>query len=261
MSDQAAIHPPQTAVPLGPQPQTAPQGGGSGLLWNLISTALLAGWLAWRMGWVWALAGVVGVFVHEYGHVLAMNALGCGPARIRIVPFLGGAAVPGRPPATEFKGVLIAVAGPVFGLIAMAPFFLAYFATGGQAWLGGAFFIAAINLLNLAPAPPLDGSKAIGPVLARIHPWLERGALVLVGALAVLWAMRTNNYILALFIGLGVFGVVSRGRVRPWAIPLNGGQWLASLALYAVALLLCFGALQFTLNGGGLSALLRLVGG
>ena len=87
---------------------------------NLLSTALLAGLLWWRMGWLWALAGIFGLFVHEYGHVIAMNLLGCGPAHIRIIPFLGGAAVPARNPSSEFKSVVIALAGPFFGLLATA---------------------------------------------------------------------------------------------------------------------------------------------
>ena len=52
---------------------------GSRLIWGLISTALLAAYIAWNMGWVWALAGVTGVFVHEYGHVLAINAWAPAP--------------------------------------------------------------------------------------------------------------------------------------------------------------------------------------
>ena len=211
------------------------------------------------MGWVWALAGVIGVFVHEYGHVLAMNALGCGPGRIRIVPFVGGAAIPKVPPGTEFKGVLIALAGPVFGLVAMAPFFIAYAATGQGVWLGGAFFIAVISLINLAPAPPLDGSKALGPALARIHPWLEKAALVVVGALAVLWALSTHNWIFGVFVALGVLGALKQGRVRPFALRLTGRQWLASVALYAAALGLCLAALDLSLRGAGLDAVLRMV--
>ncbi len=233
----------------------------SQLLWNLVSTALLAGLLWVRMGWIWALAGVVGVFVHEYGHVLAMNALGSGPARIRIVPFLGGAAIPRTPPSTEFKGVLIALAGPVFGLLAMAPFFIAYAYTGQEVWLEGAFFVAVINLLNLAPAPPLDGSKALGPALARIHPLLERAALVVVGALAVLWALDTHNIILGVFIGLGTLGALRQGRLRPSAVPLSWPQLVAALGLYAAALGVCFAALSFALRGHGVDYLLRMFGG
>src|SRR5579862_9802673 len=149
MSDQVA------ASPAPPSP-AAPA---SSLLQAIVSTALLAGWIAWQWGWVAAVAGVIGVFVHEYGHVLAINALGYGPGRIQIIPFFGGAATPRRPPASEFHGVLIALAGPMFGLLAMAPFFVAYAVTGAGFWLGGALFVASINLLNLAPVAPLDGSK------------------------------------------------------------------------------------------------------
>ena len=51
----------QTATPAN-QPR---ENKGQPLIWAILSTALLAGWLGWRMGWVWALAGVVGVLVHE----------------------------------------------------------------------------------------------------------------------------------------------------------------------------------------------------
>ena len=250
MTDQTVAAPPR------PSPA-------SGLLWGLISTALLAAWIGWRMGWVWALAGVFGVFVHEFGHVLAMNALGSGPGRIVIVPFVGGAAIPRRAPSTEFKGVLIALAGPVFGLLAMAPFFAAYAVTGQTMWLGGAFFIAVINLINLAPAPPLDGSKAFGPALAWVHPWIERGALVLIGAGVVMWAVHRGSWIFAIFVGLGVLGAVRSGRLRPAARRLTGQEWLASLALYAAALALCVGAVLFAVGGGpetAFAALMRLFG-
>jgi Zn-dependent protease len=238
---------------------------GSQLVWNLISTALLAAWIGWQMGWVWALAGVTGVFVHEFGHVLAMNALGSGPGRIMIVPFMGGAAVPRRAPLTEFRGVLISLAGPVFGLVAMAPFFLAYAWTGQRAWLGGAFFVSVINLLNLLPAPPLDGSKAIGPALAWVHPWLERGALVLVGGAAALWAFGHGQVLIALFVGLGTIGALRRGRLRASGRELNSGEWLASVGLYLGALALCLVAVALSLGSdpeqsSGLSALRRLAG-
>ena len=226
MSDQAATSP-------------APPSPASSLIWGLVSTALLAGWLAYQMGWIWALAGVTGVFVHEWGHVLAINALGYGPGRIHIVPFFGGAATWKTPPASEFHGVLIALAGPLYGLLAMAPFFITYAVTGDRQWLGGAFFIAAINLLNLAPAPPLDGSRVLGPALARIHPWLERGAMLTIGGLALAWAIMHRELFLGVFIALGAFAALRPGRLRPWSAPLTGRQWLATLGAYALALALC----------------------
>jgi Zn-dependent protease len=224
---------------------------GAGLVWNLVSTLLLAGFLAISMGPIFALAGVVGVLVHEVGHVIAMNLLGCGPARIVIIPFLGGAAVPARRAESEFKDVVISLAGPVFGLLAMGPFVLAWSLTGDAAWFGGAFFVAFINLLNLAPAPPLDGSKAISPVLARIHPLVERAALAAVGALAVLWAFSRGSWLLAAFLGIGLLGSLKSGRTRPPGRPLEGMEFLWSILLYAAAAALCVLALAVALNGMG----------
>ena len=250
MSDQAAARPAPPA---------------QSLLWGLISTALLAGWIGWQFGWVCAIAGVVGVFVHEYGHVLAINALGCGPGRIHIVPFFGGAATWSRPPKSELDGVLIALAGPVFGLVAMAPFFLAYALTDETRWLGGAFFIAVINLLNLAPAPPLDGSKALGPALARVHPWLERAAMLAIGLLFLAWAITRHQYILALFVGLGVLGAFRKGALRPWSAPLTTRQWLLAVGLYLVSLVFCVLAVDIATGGdhpgAGLMAMGRMFGG
>ncbi len=235
------------------------------LAWGVVSTALLAGWLAWTMGWVWALAGVVGVFVHEYGHVLAMNGLGCGPARIRIIPFLGGAAIPAREPSTEFKGVLISLAGPAFGLLATIPFFIAHAVTGKAMWMNGALFICLINLINLAPAPPLDGSKALGPALARIHPMVERGVMLLIGAAVAAWAVSRGSYIFGIFVALAMFGSLRAPRIRPVAETLTGRQQLGSAGLYVLVAALCLAALElvvFTAGSGfnGLAVLRRVLG-
>src|ERR1700761_9080039 len=94
-------------APIAPPPQAAPpRPAANGWVTGIISTALLAGFIAFQSGWIRALAGGVGVLVHECGHLILINALGCGPGRLQIIPFLGGAAIMKRPPRTEFEGVL-----------------------------------------------------------------------------------------------------------------------------------------------------------
>jgi Zn-dependent protease len=228
----------------------APPSPASSLLWGLLSTALLAGWIGVQFGWIAALAGVIGVFVHEYGHVLAINTLGYGPGRIQIIPFFGGAATPAKPPASEFHGVLIALAGPLAGLLAMAPFFIAVAVTGEARWLGGALFVASINLLNLAPIAPLDGSKAFGPLLARIHPWLERGAILAIAALALYWALISRQLLLGGVVVIGALSALRPGRLRPWAAPLTVGQWFVCLGAYILALAACIAAVGVSMHRG-----------
>lgn len=212
-------------------------------VWAVISTLLLGGFLWYVTGtWVAALAGVFGLFVHEYGHVLAMNRLGMGPAHIHVVPFLGGLARGQRNPASEWHGVLVSLAGPAFGLLAMIPFVAAWMTLGSGAWLFGAFFIAMINLVNLVPASPLDGSKALGPVLARAHPMLEKAVLVAVGGVVVIWSVMTGRWFLATFLAIAVIGRLRSGGQRSDERPLSTSEAAKSLGLYLLTAAACAAA-------------------
>lgn len=227
---------------------------GQPLGWAILSTLLLGGFIWWLSNsWIVAVAAIWGLFVHEYGHVLAMNRLGMGPARIYIIPFLGGLAKGQREPASEWHGVIVSLAGPLFGLLAALPFFLLYLTLGGAAWLFGAAVVALINLVNLAPAPPLDGSRALGPVLARIHPRLELAVIAAIGGLVVWWGLDTGRYILAAFLAIALIGHLKRGVVRPLAQPLTGTQSVMSVGLFLGAAAACVAV--------GLAAVLPLVGG
>lgn len=236
--------------------------------WAILSTLLLGGFLWWMTGsLIVVLSALFGLLVHEYGHVLAMNRYGMGPARIYIIPFLGGLAKGQRPPATEWHGVLVSLAGPAFGLIAVLPLLGIWFATGHAEWLIGAFFVALINLVNMAPAPPLDGSHALGPVLARVHPMLEKVALVVIGAAVVVWGLTTGRYILAVFLGLSLLGQLQRGNGRSGETPLTGREAMLSLLLYLVTAAACIGVATATLlplsDGsvtGAVNAGLRVLG-
>jgi Zn-dependent protease len=225
-----------------PQAGEPPLDKGQHPVWAVVSTLLLGGFIWWVSGsWVVAVAAIWGLLVHEYGHVLAMNALGMGPARIYIIPFLGGVARSQRLPASEWHGVLVSLAGPAFGLLAAIPFFGLYIVTGQGMWLQGVFIIALINLVNLAPAPPLDGSKALGPVLARIHPMVEKAAMVAVGVMVIVWGFTNGSYIFAAFLALALFGHLKRGVWRPEGRQLNWPEAARSVGLFAIVAAACAG--------------------
>ncbi|HLY78640.1 MAG TPA: M50 family metallopeptidase [Caulobacteraceae bacterium] len=253
--------PPAVGAPAAGTPTANPPSRLRDFFWGLISTLLLAAWLSWQMGPLWGIAAVVGVFVHEFGHVLMINWAGSGPSRIRIIPFFGGAATMARPPESELKGVLISLAGPVFGLLAALPFFGLAAWLGDPTWLIGAVVIAGFNLLNLAPAPPLDGSKALGPVLAKIHPLLERGVLLVIGAGAVAWTFSRGSWLVALFIALSLFASLRSAQLRPAPRPLSWGEWGLSLALCVLAVGLCAAVLWLAARGAHLNPQLFSFGG
>lgn len=253
--------------PAAPEPARAaepPLDKGQNPAWAVVSTLLLGGFIwAYTGSWVIAAALIWGLFVHEYGHVLAMNRLGMGPARIYIIPFLGGVAKSQRLPQSEWHGVLVSLAGPAFGLLAAIPFFAGFVLTGQAAWLVGAAVIAALNLINLAPAPPLDGSKALGPVLARIHPVLEQVAMIAIGALVVWWGFMTGRWILAAFLAIALIGHLKRGAWRPDGRPLTIRESAFSVGLFIAAAAACAVvgiAALMPLGGGSLPVALDIAG-
>ncbi len=219
-------------------PRPAKDSPAARLAWSLISAALLAGLIGYQMGWKWALAGVFGIAVHELGHALLINALGLGPARIEFIAFLGAVTKARLPAPTELKAAMIALAGPLFGLLAALPFFVAAIVTDDASWAGGALFIALINLVNLLPAPPLDGSKALGPALASIHPGVEKLALILIGVGVVLWAATTGRWLFGGFVALGVFGSLKTTRARPTLgrLTAEGIGWTLGVYVLTAAL-------------------------
>jgi hypothetical protein len=253
VADAAPVAPWGTAETPPAPPRQAQATPASEFVWGLISTLILAGWIGLWAGWLGALALVGGVFVHEFGHLMVINWAGSGPSRIRIIPFFGGAATMRRPPDSEFKGVLIALAGPAFGLVAALPFFVAAVATGQRGWLTGAFFIGAMNLINLAPAAPLDGSNALGPALARIHPWVERSVLGAIALFALAWALQRGSWLFAAVIAFGALRAVAAGMARPPARPLTLVEWLASIALYVLVVGACLAVTVSAAQGAGVA--------
>lgn len=260
VTEAAPISPwgPPADAPPTPQPERlAKATPASEFVWGLISTLLLAGWISLWAGWLGAVALVGGVFVHEFGHLMVINWAGCGPSRIRIIPFFGGAATMRRAPDNDFMNVLIALAGPAFGLTAAIPFVVLAEVTGSHAWLAGAFFVGAMNLINLAPAAPLDGSKALGPALARIHPWLERAALAVIAILALAWSLQRGSWLFAGVIAFGALRAFTAGQMRPASRALSGVEWLGSVALYALVVGACLAVTLWAAAGAGIG--LRLL--
>lgn len=232
----------QPASPSNPRAVRAPLDKGQHPVWAVVSTLLLGGLIWYYTGsWIAVVAVLFGLLVHEYGHVLAMNAYGMGPARIYVVPFVGGMAKAQRRAESEWHGVLVSLAGPAFGLLAAIPFFGLYIVTGDGMWLEGVFYVSMLNLLNLAPAPPLDGSKALGPVLALIHPMVEKVAMIVVGLIVVIWGISNGSYIFAGLLAFSLYGHLQRGNWRPEGRRLTRPEAVRSVGLFILTAAACIG--------------------
>jgi len=171
--------------------------------------------------WQFALAIMVQLFVHEYGHVHAMRRTGMRVRGLYFVPFLGAMAVTDDAFGSRRQQAYVALSGPLWGSA------LALLPAAGYAWTGEpalaavAAWWALLNLFNLLPIAPLDGGRVMQALAAS---WSSRlglavAALGLAGAVALATAA---GFSLLWFVALlGTMELVAEARGRTGARALR----------------------------------------
>ena len=161
---------------------------------TLTSMALWIVSFSLLMGWERAAVFGLLVYLHEAGHIVALEYLGVGFSWPFFVPFVGAYVMPGRGMSRRSDQALVSLGGPALGMV---PSFVVLCLA--RSWDIPAFWTEAarlnlmLNLANLAPLPRLDGERLTclydGPQLVAI------GGAVLVAV----WALRAN--VLGLVLG------------------------------------------------------------
>jgi Zn-dependent protease len=109
--------------------------------------------------WKFAVALLVQLFVHEYGHVHAMRRTGMHVRGMYFIPFLGALAVTDDAFSSRRQQAYVALNGPLWGaLFSLVPAGL-WLWTRDPLWAAVATWWAVINLFNLLPIAPLDGGR------------------------------------------------------------------------------------------------------
>ena len=161
-------------------------------------------------GWKFALGLVLSIYVHEMGHVFALNRLGIAASAPMFIPGFGAMVRMHQYPASPAEDAYVGLAGPVWGLFAAIFAWLVYLAGGGEIWGVIARMGAWINLFNLIPIWQLDGHRGFRALSKRIRLTM----LLIVGAAAWFihrekpsrWAFFTVPFVFvgaALISGLG----------------------------------------------------------
>ena len=70
---------------------------------------------------------------------------------------------------------------------------------------------------------------------------VEKGAMIAMGALVVLWGISNGSYIFAGFLALALFGHLRRGAWRPEGRPLSAVEAGYSVGLFVLAAVACAG--------------------
>jgi Zn-dependent protease len=135
------------------------------------------------------------LFFHELGHWFGMWLFDYRDRQMLFLPFLGAAVTGNKEDATPMQQIIVALLGPVPGLI-LGTICLQWAPESGESLLRQIGWTAlALNYLNLLPVNPLDGGRIVDLLLSRF-PWL-RLAFGLVSVLVLLFVGLTRASIMA----------------------------------------------------------------
>jgi Zn-dependent protease len=123
-------------------------------------------WAAW--GWKFALGLIGSIYVHEMGHVAALNRYGIKASAPMFIPGVGAFITAKQPLHNEREEAMVGLMGPVWGLGAALVAFAVWRMTAMPFWGVIAKVGAWINLFNLTPFWQLDGAHGFR-AMTRAH--------------------------------------------------------------------------------------------
>lgn len=203
---------------------------------------------AWLFSIQFAIALILCLVFHEYGHIRAMKYFGLKTKGIYLIPFVGGLAMSDDKINTRWQDVVISIMGPLFGLVLSMACVVGYWLTDLEILAGLAVFNALLNLFNLLPVLPLDGGHILKSIAFSINSKIGLVACAAGAAVGVLVSYYFGLALLGFLLLIGSLEILFewKGRHHSELLPLDRyGQIVASL-WYVVTL-------------GGLCAIIWLI--
>ncbi|MFT4992994.1 MAG: Zn-dependent protease [Paraglaciecola sp.] len=219
---------------------------------KVIKVLFAAGSLAaysWLFSIEFAIALILCLVFHEYGHIRAMKYFGLKTKGIYLIPFVGGLALSDDKINTRWQSVVISIMGPFFGLILSVACLVGYWITDLEILAGLAVFNALLNLFNLLPVLPLDGGHILKSIAFSINSRVGIVACGLGAALGVFISYHFGLALLGFLLAIGSIEIFFEYKRRHLSelLPLNRYAQIVSVLGYTITL-------------GGLSAIIWLVG-
>ena len=231
-------------------------------LWTSIVLSVLAvGSFSYVLGWVGGLLLASIVFIHEFGHWLAMRITGQPAPRMTLVPFLGGVAVANHSHKSQFDDAFCTLMGPGFSVFPCAAFLAVAAVSGLPSWhhviyelqddigtreavglvcFAIAVAIGLVNSLQLVPMLPLDGGQVLRAVIQSFSGHWARWTMLLVTGLGVAGLIYTMDYLLAAILGLGALQAWHMRAERSEARAMSAPE-MAAIGLGYIATLVVHG--------------------
>jgi Zn-dependent protease len=145
---------------------------------------LSVGAYCFAFGWSWQLAGgvVVLVLVHEMGHFVSAKYYRVSVTAPMFIPLVGAYVLLKNRPMNPWINGMISYAGPLAGGLGGWACYGLGLALGWPWLFVVAFYTFILNLFNLLPIPPLDGSHiwiAFSPSRTPTMAFAERGYMAI----------------------------------------------------------------------------------
>jgi Zn-dependent protease len=219
---------------------------------KVIKVLFAAGSLAaysWLFSIEFAIALILCLVFHEYGHIKAMKYFGLKTKGIYLIPFVGGLALSDDKINTRWQDIVISIMGPFFGLILSVACLVGYWLTDIEILAGLAVFNALLNLFNLLPILPLDGGHVLKSIAFSINSKVGLVACVLGAASGVYISYHFGLALLGFLLAIGSIEIVFEYKRRHLSelLPLNRYAQIVS-------------ALWYVFTVGGLSTIIWFVG-
>ncbi|HYZ84319.1 MAG TPA: site-2 protease family protein [Bryobacteraceae bacterium] len=147
-------------------------------------------------GWKFALAFIIGIYVHEMGHVWELRRYGLRASVPLFIPGLGAFVSVYDAPKDAVQNAMIGLAGPFWGLSFAIACALAGVSFESSLLMATAQATATINLFNLIPIWQLDGGRGLEP-LNQMERWSLAGLCV------AMWALAREGMFFLILLGLG----------------------------------------------------------
>jgi len=202
---------------------------------KVIKVLFAAGSLAaysWLFSIEFAIALILCLVWHEYGHIKAMKYFGMKTKGIYLIPFVGGLAVTDEKLNTRWQDIVISIMGPFFGLILSVACLIGYWITDIEILAGLAAFNALLNLFNLLPVLPLDGGHILKSIAYSVNSKLGLIACVCGAGLGVFISYYFGLALLGFLLAIGSLEIVFEYKQRHNTnlLPLDRyGQIVSSL--------------------------------
>ena len=171
------------------------------LLYLGFTLVLFAAWGFFEFTLTEVLLLIVVLLVHEGGHYITMRLSGYHDVQMFFIPFFGAAVSGKNPPTAGWRRTIVALMGPVPGLIVGCILGVVYLRTQQPLLSQAAFLFLALNAINLLPILPADGGHVIDTLFFSRAPRAKAVFSALSGTALVLIGLGLSDWIL---VALGV---------------------------------------------------------